>query len=74
MRITPCTRRSRFVSDALAGSLAVRHGGPVEEPPTDVWLGDDPDLALVRADMRAWAEAHDDRCECEAICVCEDTR
>ena len=33
-----------------------------------VWLGDDPELALVHADPSAWEEAHP--CECEALCEC----
>ena len=46
----------------------LRHG---EGPPADlsVWLGDDPELALVHADLHAWSEAHP--CECEALCECE---
>lgn len=35
-----------------------------------MWLGPDPDLAMVEADMRAWEEAHP--CECDALCVCEE--
>jgi hypothetical protein len=44
------------------------HGG---SEPVDlaVFLGPDPDLALARADMDAWLEAH--RCECEALCECD---
>jgi hypothetical protein len=34
-----------------------------------VWLGDDPDLAMVTADLHSWAAAHP--CECEALCECE---
>jgi hypothetical protein len=46
----------------------LRHG---DTPGVDlgVFLGPDPDLALVQADMGAWAEAHP--CECEALCECE---
>lgn len=36
----------------------------------DVWLGPDPELALVTADMDAWAEAHP--CTCPALCECGD--
>jgi hypothetical protein len=35
-----------------------------------LWLSDDPELGLVRADLHAWAEAHP--CECEGLCVCEE--
>lgn len=35
------------------------------EPPWDVILSDDPDLALVNADMHAWLLAHP--CDCEAL-------
>lgn len=48
----------------------MRHGEPQEAFPVDVWLGDDPELALVHADMAAWHEAHP--CECQALCECED--
>jgi len=34
-----------------------------------VWLGDDPDLALVGADMDVWLEAHP--CSCDGICECD---
>jgi hypothetical protein len=34
-----------------------------------VWVGPDPDLALVAADLHAWAVAHP--CECEALCECD---
>jgi hypothetical protein len=33
-----------------------------------VFLSPDPELALVQADMGAWAEAHP--CGCEAMCEC----
>ena len=36
------------------------------------WLGSDPDLALVEADMGAWHDAHP--CECEALCECEESK
>lgn len=35
-----------------------------------VWLGDDPDLAMVNADLVAWSAAHP--CECEALCTCDE--
>ena len=46
-----------------------KHG---ETPGLDVavWLGPDPELALVHADMAAWSEAHP--CECEALCECDE--
>jgi hypothetical protein len=46
--------------------IAHGHSSPV---PIDALLADDPDLWLVNADMRAWAEAHP--CECEALCTCD---
>ena len=48
-----------------------RHGGT---PGMDlhVWLGDDPQLALVTADMAAWDDAHP--CECDALCECPETQ
>jgi hypothetical protein len=49
----------------------VRHGEPQEGVPVDVWLGDDPDLAMVNADMAAWDEAHP--CDCHALCECDTT-
>jgi hypothetical protein len=33
------------------------------------FFGPDPDLAMVKADMAVYHEAHP--CECEALCVCE---
>jgi len=47
-----------------------RHAPPPVEPPPDVWLSDDPDLALVHADPITWALAHP--CDCEALCECGD--
>ena len=44
------------------------HGHPAPVP-IDALLGDDPELWLATADMRAWSEAHP--CECEAICECD---
>jgi hypothetical protein len=49
----------------------VRHGATSGVDPA-VWLTDDPDLALVQADMGAWAAAHDAFCECDGVCVCDD--
>jgi len=46
-----------------------RHGQPDSPVPVDVFLSDDPDLAMVFADMDAWMDAHP--CECEALCVCD---
>jgi hypothetical protein len=45
----------------------LRHG---DTPGVDlaVFLGPDPELALVLADLGSWAEAHP--CECEAMCEC----
>lgn len=34
-----------------------------------VWLGPDPEIALVEADFGAWADAHP--CDCEALCECD---
>ena len=48
--------------------MAVTHLLPDPDVPADVWLSDDPDLALVHADLNAWADAHP--CKCEAMCVC----
>jgi hypothetical protein len=47
-----------------------RHGVLEIEFPLAVWVGDDPDLALVHADMAAWAEAHP--CDCHALCRCKE--
>jgi hypothetical protein len=47
----------------------VTHGAPAGLFPLDVWLSDDPDLALAVADMAEWHDAHP--CECEAMCECE---
>lgn len=49
---------------------AARHGEPADEFPLDVWLGLDPELALVHADMGEWMDAHP--CDCEAMCECEE--
>ena len=46
-----------------------RHGGPVEEPPQDVFLSDDPWVGMVHADMGNWLRAHP--CDCEALCECD---
>lgn len=45
------------------------HGQPPRESfPMDTWLSDDPDMALVHADMEAWDLAHP--CDCPALCEC----
>jgi hypothetical protein len=44
--------------------------GKSEEVNLAVWLSDDPELAMVTADMKAWSEAHP--CKCEALCECEE--
>ena len=55
----------------LRGAPAVTgHGGPVEEPPQDVFLSDDPALAMVHAPMASWLQAHP--CDCHARCECDD--
>jgi hypothetical protein len=46
------------------------HGHAAEVVPDDVFLSDDPWLALVHADMGAYREAHP--CVCPALCVCSD--
>jgi hypothetical protein len=53
----------------MAGRNRPRHGGPA---PIDLttWLGDDPHLALVNADMSAWLAAHP--CDCEDLCRCDE--
>jgi hypothetical protein len=48
----------------------VRHGETTGEVDVETWLGDDPALALVTADLHAWMLAHP--CECEGLCTCED--
>jgi hypothetical protein len=52
----------------MTGTRVMRHGDPQGVNVT-VWLGDDPELGLVWADMDAWAEAHP--CDCEGLCVCD---
>lgn len=42
---------------------------PVPDVPIQVFLSDDPDLALVHADLNTWADAHP--CDCETLCECE---
>jgi len=46
-----------------------RHGAAT---PVDLttWLGDDPHLALVTADMSEWLAAHP--CNCDGLCECDD--
>ena len=53
----------------MSRSKRERHGAP---RPIDLttWLGDDPHLALVTADMSEWLAAHP--CECEALCRCDE--
>lgn len=46
----------------------VRHGDP-QPIQLEVWLGPDPELALVEADMGAWHDAHP--CDCDALCECD---
>lgn len=43
------------------------HGAP-SLVPVEALLSDDPELALVTADMDVWAAAHP--CVCEALCEC----
>lgn len=51
--------------------LTVRHGRQIDEPPQDVFLSDDPHLALVHADMAAWLQAHP--CDCHGqVCECDN--
>lgn len=47
----------------------MKHGEPATEVDLAVFLGDDPDLAMVTADPVAWMAAHP--CECEGLCVCD---
>lgn len=49
----------------------MRHGGPPIpfEDALAVFLGPDPELSLVVADLDAWHEAHP--CSCPALCECE---
>lgn len=49
----------------------MRHGEVLDEFPLDVWLSDDPELALVGADMHTWYLAHDADCRCEGVCICQ---
>lgn len=46
------------------------HNQPNNEVHLETWLGADPALALVTADLKAYSDAHP--CECEALCECED--
>jgi hypothetical protein len=50
------------------------HGDPgVEAYPTDFgFWPDDPELYLVQADWRIWSRLHDDACDCEALCECDE--
>lgn len=36
------------------------------------WLGDDPALALVTADLSEYAAMDRERCECEGLCRCDE--
>ena len=45
------------------------HGAP-ETIDTATWLGPDPALALVTADMTAWLAANP--CSCAAGCECDE--
>jgi hypothetical protein len=47
----------------------LKHGEYDDEFPVQVFLGPDPDLALVHADLSEWMDAHP--CDCEAICECD---
>lgn len=40
-----------------------------KEFPLEVWLGPDPELALVEVDMHSWQEAHP--CSCNDLCTCD---
>lgn len=50
----------------------MRHGDLTLEPDQAEQIAhtDDPELALVNADMHHWLETH--QCDCEALCTCED--
>jgi hypothetical protein len=50
----------------------VSHLTPVPDVPIQVFLSDDPDLALVHADLNTWADAHP--CDCETMCECDDKK
>lgn len=51
----------------------MKHGEYDDEFPLAVFLGPDPELALVHADMDAWEEAHPcDPVLCEAYCTCHE--
>ena len=51
--------------------MVTRHGRHVEEPPQDVFLSDDPHIALIHADMGAWLRAHP--CDCHGpVCRCDE--
>lgn len=50
-----------------------RHGGPVEEPPQDVFLSSDPHIGLVHANMHTWLQAHPCTCHQDhLVCRCLD--
>lgn len=44
------------------------HGAP-RGADLSTWLGPDPPLALVTADLDAYMAAHP--CDCEAVCECD---
>lgn len=48
------------------------HGLTATTVPLEAALTDDPDLHLAQADMHAYFLAHDDRCECDGVCVCQE--
>lgn len=52
-------------------SVSEGHGSVAEVDPT-MFFGDDPDLALVNGEQRAWIDAHP--CECDDEYVCEEHR
>ena len=48
----------------------MRHGEVSGTVDPVVFLGGDPSLAMVAADMEAWVAAHP--CDCEALCTCDE--
>ena len=60
----------RLESPVSSPSSVRRHGIHEEEPPQDVFLSDDPALAMVNASMGAWLQAHP--CDCHALCECDE--
>jgi hypothetical protein len=47
-----------------------KHGDPNPTVPLDVFLSDDPDLALAHANTHTWYLAHDNNCQCNGLCQC----